>query len=121
MSAPAKYGTRNVPKMIRQVEVLRQAIAAEGTPAIQDAWDAVEEHIDYAYRADATAALAQIEREAEARGRVKGMREAAEIANECGKEVDAQDGSYIRHHPLRGFVFKDAILARAAEIEKDAK
>lgn len=45
-----KYGKRNVAKMIRQVEKLRQAIRAEGTPAIQDAWDKVEEHIDYAYR-----------------------------------------------------------------------
>ena len=45
-----KYGRRNVAKMIRQIDTLRQAIRAEGTPAIQDAWDAVEEHIDYAYR-----------------------------------------------------------------------
>lgn len=49
-STPAKYGNRNVPKMIRQIDALRKAIRAEGTPAIQDAWDAVEEHIDYAYR-----------------------------------------------------------------------
>ena len=49
---PAKYGNRNVPKMIAEVEVLRKAIRAEGTPAVQDAWDAVEEHIDYAYRRD---------------------------------------------------------------------
>jgi hypothetical protein len=48
----AKYGNRNVAKMIRQIEELRQAIRAEGTPAIQDAWDKVEEHIDYAYRRD---------------------------------------------------------------------
>jgi hypothetical protein len=47
----AKYGRRNVAGMIRQVNDLRQAIRAEGTPAIQSAWDAVEEHIDYAYRA----------------------------------------------------------------------
>lgn len=45
-----KYGQRNVAKMIREMEVLRQAIRAEGTPAIQAAWDKVEEHIDYAYR-----------------------------------------------------------------------
>lgn len=50
MTAPIKYGKRNVAKMIRHVEELRQAIRAEGTPAIQDAWDKVEEHIDYAYR-----------------------------------------------------------------------
>lgn len=45
-----RYGRRNVPKMIAQIEALRRAIRAEGTPAIQDAWDKVEEHIDYAYR-----------------------------------------------------------------------
>ena len=48
--ASAKCGNRNVPKMIRQIDDLRKAIRAEGTPAIQSAWDAVEEHIDYAYR-----------------------------------------------------------------------
>lgn len=47
---PKKYGRRNVPKMIRQVDLLRQAISAEATPTIQDAWDKIEEHIDYAYR-----------------------------------------------------------------------
>jgi hypothetical protein len=47
----AKYGNRNVPKMIREIDTLRAAIRAEGTPAIQDAWDTVEQHIDYAYGA----------------------------------------------------------------------
>lgn len=52
-ASPAlKYGNRNVPKMIAEIEALRQAIRAEGTPAIQDAWDRVETHIDYAYRAE---------------------------------------------------------------------
>jgi len=46
---PPRYGRRNVAKMIRQVETLRQAIRSQGTPDIQEAWDAVEEHIDYAY------------------------------------------------------------------------
>lgn len=50
MIAPDRYGNRKVSKMIQQVEELRQIIRAEGTPAIQDAWDKVEEHIDYAYR-----------------------------------------------------------------------
>ena len=50
----AKYGNRNVPKMIGQIDTLRHAIRQEGTPAIQDAWDKVEEHIDFAYRADVT-------------------------------------------------------------------
>ena len=53
MGEALKYGNRNVPKMIAQVEALRRAIRAEGTPAIQDAWDKVEEHIDYAYRREA--------------------------------------------------------------------
>lgn len=47
---PARYGRRNVGKMIRDIDALRQAIRAEGTPRIQEAWDRVEEHIDYAYR-----------------------------------------------------------------------
>ncbi|MDZ7905197.1 MAG: hypothetical protein U5N55_05045 [Cypionkella sp.] len=55
----AKYGNRNVPKMIRQVDALRHAIAAEGSPAIQAAWDAVEEHIDYAYRRDDAGMIAE--------------------------------------------------------------
>lgn len=47
-----RYGRRRVVKMIHQINKLRAAIAAEGTPAIQSAWDDVESHIDYAYRAD---------------------------------------------------------------------
>lgn len=50
-ASDAKYGRRNVAKMIREWDVLRHAIRAEGTPLIQDALDQVEEHIDYAYRA----------------------------------------------------------------------
>jgi hypothetical protein len=48
----SKYGQRNVAKMIREWDALRKAIRAEGTPAIQDALDKIEPHIDYAYRAD---------------------------------------------------------------------
>ena len=48
----AKYGRRNVQKMIRQWDAHRAACRAEGTQAIQDTLDAMEEHIDYAYRAD---------------------------------------------------------------------
>jgi len=44
-----KYGQRNVIKMFNQVNALRKAIRAEGTPAIQEAWDKVEEHIDFIY------------------------------------------------------------------------
>lgn len=48
----AKYGRRNVQKMIRQWDAHRTACRAEGTQAIQDTLDAMEEHIDYAYRAN---------------------------------------------------------------------
>ena len=50
MGEAQKYGNRNVPKMIAEWDAHRKACRAEGTPAIQAAWDAVEEHIDYAYR-----------------------------------------------------------------------
>ena len=53
----AKYGNRSVPKMIREWRALADLCRKEGTPAIQDALDKVEQHIDYAYR-----------REVEARG-----------------------------------------------------
>jgi hypothetical protein len=46
------YGKRNVAKMYAQINELRRLIRAEGSPAIQSAWDAVEEHIDYVYRRD---------------------------------------------------------------------
>ena len=45
-----RYGRRKVTRMYAEIERLRQLIRAEGTPAVQDAWDAVEEHIDYAYQ-----------------------------------------------------------------------
>ena len=54
--------------------------------------------------ADATAALARIVREAEARGMVKGMREAATLLREQGYGTAPKQ-----------------ILARAAEIERDGK
>ncbi len=49
----AKYGNRNVPKMIREWRALADLCRAEGTPAIQNALDRVEQHIDYAYGAQA--------------------------------------------------------------------
>lgn len=49
-----KYGRRNVSKMLAQINNLRRLIRAEGSPAIQGAWDEVEEHIDYAYRTGPT-------------------------------------------------------------------
>lgn len=45
-----RYGNRRVVKMYAQINELRQFIRREGTPAIQAAWDKVEEHIDYAYQ-----------------------------------------------------------------------
>lgn len=45
-----RYGRRKVTGMIANVEALRRQIRAEGTPAIQSAWDAVEEHQDAAYQ-----------------------------------------------------------------------
>lgn len=45
-----RFGARRVPKMYAQINELRQAIAAEGNPRVQRAWDKVEEHIDFAYQ-----------------------------------------------------------------------
>ena len=65
MSDALKYGNRNVPKMIREWDAHRQACRAEGTPLIQSTLDAMEEHIDFAYRAlPATDARADALREA---------------------------------------------------------
>lgn len=128
--APRTEYIRRDPAVLAALPEVQALIAAAYGVAAQTAADRcaacgcreiaslVKEHVIRRAPADATAALARVEREAEARGRVKGLREAAEIACECGKEVDPQDGSYVCHHPLRGFVFKDAILSRAAEIEK---
>jgi len=44
-----RYGNRRVVKMFNQINTLRQLIRSEGTPSIQEAWDKVEEHIDFAY------------------------------------------------------------------------
>ena len=49
MGTDDRYTNRKVPKMYAQINELRRAIRAEGTPAIQDAWDKVEEHIDFVY------------------------------------------------------------------------
>ena len=50
MGSP-RYGRRKIARMYAEIDALRKAIRAEGTPAIQDAWDAVEEHIDHVYSA----------------------------------------------------------------------
>lgn len=46
---PPKYGARSVLRMYHQINVLRLAIRSEGTPKIQEAWDSVEEHVDFVY------------------------------------------------------------------------
>ena len=46
----SRYGNRKIVKMYAEIQALRTVIRAEGTPAIQDAWDQVEEHIDYVYQ-----------------------------------------------------------------------
>lgn len=50
MSDPRRYGRRKVTKMYADINRLRAAIRAEGTEAIQNAWDEVEEHIDFVYQ-----------------------------------------------------------------------
>jgi hypothetical protein len=75
----ARYGQRNVAKMIREWDALRKAIRAEGTPAIQDALDKIEPHIDYAYRAGDVWLAARAEA-AEARVKELEARRAPEVA-----------------------------------------
>lgn len=50
MIAPERYGQRKVTKMYAEINTLRAAIQDEGTPAVQDAWDKVVQHIEFAYR-----------------------------------------------------------------------
>ncbi|MFN7002165.1 MAG: hypothetical protein ACK4NW_01900 [Roseinatronobacter sp.] len=45
-----RFGNRRVTKMYAQINALRKLVASEGTPAIQAAWDKIEEHIDFAYQ-----------------------------------------------------------------------
>lgn len=49
-----RYGNRKVTKMYAQINALRKVIRSEGTPEIQDAWDAVEEHVDFVYSRNAS-------------------------------------------------------------------
>ena len=46
---PERFGIRRVSKMYADINKLRQEIRSEGTDTIQEAWDRVEECIDYAY------------------------------------------------------------------------
>lgn len=45
-----KYGNRKITKMYQQWNDLRGLIRQEGSPAIQEAWDKVEEHIDFVFK-----------------------------------------------------------------------
>ena len=45
-----RYGNRTIVKMFNQINALRKVIRSEGTPMIQEAWDKVEEHIDFIYQ-----------------------------------------------------------------------
>jgi hypothetical protein len=58
--APERYGQRRVPKMYAQVNAHRAAVAAEGTPLVQETWDKIEEHIDFAYQKNAPLTLAEV-------------------------------------------------------------
>ena len=47
-----RYGRRNVPKMIRDIDAHRHAVASGDIELIQQTWDRIEPHIDYAYRSE---------------------------------------------------------------------
>ncbi len=78
MSQTEKYGRRNVSKMYGEINALRAAINSEGTPAIQGAWGAVEEHIDFAYRGAEVSALVA------AAKRVTSFEDTVQDLAECG-------------------------------------
>ena len=45
-----RYGQRTPAKIYNRINDLRKAIRAEGTPAIQDAWDHVEQFVDVLFQ-----------------------------------------------------------------------
>lgn len=45
-----RYGQRKVVKIFNDMDRLRKAIRAEGTPKIQEAWDRIEPVIDLFYQ-----------------------------------------------------------------------
>ncbi|CAB4121839.1 hypothetical protein UFOVP16_13 [uncultured Caudovirales phage] len=112
MTAPDTYGMRNVPDMIRQMEDLRRIIRAQGTPAVQEAWDKVEEHIDYAYRAmPARPAAPQDPRVPDLQAKIQKQR------NEIGRlthQVAALEGD---KRDLRFDLFK--AQARSAQVKQE--
>lgn len=46
MTAAQRYGAVKITKIIAARNALREAIRAEGTPRIQEAWDRLEQWID---------------------------------------------------------------------------
>lgn len=51
---PATYGRTKLSKLRAAVQALRDAIRAEGTPAIQDAWDRCEPWVDRIFKPEDT-------------------------------------------------------------------
>jgi hypothetical protein len=50
MPLPERYGNRKVPKMMAEVNNLRNLINSEGSEDIQEAWMRVEEFLDFLYQ-----------------------------------------------------------------------
>jgi hypothetical protein len=50
MVMTALYGNRTFRSMYRDINALRDAIRAEGGPAVQEAWDRCEEFIDVVFQ-----------------------------------------------------------------------
>lgn len=46
------YGRAKIVTLRRDVNALRKAIRAEGTPAVQDAWDKMERWVDRVFTTD---------------------------------------------------------------------
>jgi hypothetical protein len=88
-----KYGNRNVPKMYAQINKLRTTIRESGTPEIQTAFDAVEQHIDYVYRTHSHDVLALDRLIADAEER--GMRKALDAASDYTQRVYGDDWKFL--------------------------
>lgn len=133
-TARKKYGRRNVAKMIRQVDEHRKMVRAEGTPAVQESWDAIEEHIDYAYgvdrdrltvgdEAEITGLIADVARLTADCDRMRSFAErAAEIINST---VDERTQELMQERDVYGDQIEDltarleAMLARAEAAEAE--
>ncbi len=48
----ARYGRAKIVTLRRDVNALRKAIRAEGTPAVQDAWEKAERWVDRVFTTD---------------------------------------------------------------------